>query len=168
MPKQKRPDECILKPELTVAAIIEREDRFLVVEELVRGRKVINQPAGHVEPGETPHAAVIRETLEETGWRFDPEAIIGIYLWDPPGRDQTFLRISFCGCCREWNADRRLDEGILRVLWLSREELLTRSPRLRSPMVMRSIDDYLLGIRYPCAMIQRLEPEQIAEHAALV
>lgn len=157
-----------LTPELTVAAVIEQNGRFLVVEERVHGHEVINQPAGHVEAGESLLNAVIRETLEETAWHFDPAAITGIYLWRHPERAQSFLRVTFCGACRDHDGRRPLDAGIQRTLWLSRQELAARSAQLRSPMVLRSIDDYLNGTRLPCGTIQELSLETLAQRAAVI
>ena len=154
--------------ELTVAAVIERQNKFLMVEELVHGRHVINQPAGHVEPGESPLEAVMREMLEETAWHFQPDAITGIYLWPHPDQARHFLRVSFCGSCHDHEPERTLDEGIIRATWFSRAKLLARSLQLRTPMVMRSIDDYLAGNRLPCDTIVQLPTNELAERAALV
>ena len=121
-----------------------------MVEEKHADEIVINQPAGHLEEGESLQAAVIRETLEETAWQFIPEAITGIYRWVHPESGLTFLRVSFTGSVSQHNPDQVLDEGILRTHWLSREELLQKS--LRSPMVMRCIDDYINGCRYPLSL----------------
>jgi ADP-ribose pyrophosphatase YjhB (NUDIX family) len=139
----------ILRPELTVAAVVEERGRFLMVEEMVHGQAVFNQPAGHVETGETLRAAVMRETLEEAAWHFIPEFITGIYLWQPPGSQRSYLRVAIRGqlACQE--RGRELDEGIMRSLWLSREALEARPVKLRSPLVLRSIDDYLAGHRLP-------------------
>src|SRR5882757_9414343 len=104
----------VWKPDVTVAAIAEREGRFLLIEEHVGNRLVINQPAGHLEANESLAAAVIRETLEETAWSFVPDAISGIYLWPHPDRNLTFLRVTFCGQVTQHYSDRRLDRGIRR------------------------------------------------------
>lgn len=153
---------------LTVAAVVERHGRYLVVEELAGGQHVINQPAGHVEPGEALRAAVVRETQEETGWHFEPSAISGIYLWQHPENGERFLRVVFCGQCSNHQPGQPLDEGILRTLWLSRQELAERGPQLRSPMVLRAIDDYKAGQRFPVNMFQQIEIEDLAEHAQVV
>lgn len=158
----------IIRPELTVAAVIERDGRFLFVEELVHGRKVINQPAGHVETGETLLAAVIRETLEETAWTFDPEAIVGIYLWSPPQGGSSFLRVAFAGCGLRHDPQRQLDDGIIRPVWLARSALIARTPQLRSPMVLRAVDDYLAGMRWPLDLVQDLAVEQLSSRAAIL
>jgi 8-oxo-dGTP pyrophosphatase MutT (NUDIX family) len=143
----------VWKPDVTVAAIAEREGRFLLIEEHVGNRLVINQPAGHLEANESLAAAVIRETLEETAWSFVPDAISGIYLWPHPDRNLTFLRVTFCGQVTQHYSDRRLDRGIRRTLWLSRDEITQQNSQLRSPMVLQCVDDYLAGKRYPLALL---------------
>jgi 8-oxo-dGTP pyrophosphatase MutT (NUDIX family) len=135
-------------PEVTVAAIVQLDHRFLIVEERISGRLVLNQPAGHLEDGETLVEAVIRETREETAWRFRPEALVGTYLYrSPDGR--SFLRFAFCGSVDDHRAQQPLDTGIERALWISHEQLLAQASRLRSPMVLRCVQDYLLGKRQP-------------------
>ncbi|HHO59669.1 MAG TPA: NUDIX hydrolase [Thiotrichales bacterium] len=141
----------IWKPHATVAAIIEREGKFLMVEELIEGEKIYNQPAGHLDPDENLIDAVIRETREETAWQFTPEALTGIYLWQHPENAQTFLRVAFCGQCHNHNADQPLDEGVLAAHWLSLDEI--KQQRLRSPMVIKNIEDYLAGKRYPLELL---------------
>ena len=126
-------------PHITVAAIVEREGRFLLVEEEIDGERVLNQPAGHLEPGETLEQAVQRETLEETGWRIRPTAIGGIYQYHAPGPDITYHRIAFIADALE-QTDRELDPVIRAVHWLTPAVLA--SGRLRSPLVMRCIEDY--------------------------
>jgi 8-oxo-dGTP pyrophosphatase MutT (NUDIX family) len=153
---------------LTVAAVIEKRGRFLLVEERVNGALVINQPAGHVEPGETFRAAIVREVLEETAWQFTPAAIIGIYLWQRPDSGERFLRVAFCGSCHAHDPRRQLDDGIVRTLWLDRTELKARQACLRSPMVMRAIDDYRSGARYPVNMFQQLDIDDLASHARVI
>jgi 8-oxo-dGTP pyrophosphatase MutT (NUDIX family) len=143
----------IWKPHTTVAAVIERDGKFLMVEEDINGRIVINQPAGHLDPGESLIDAVIRETREETAWRFHPQALTGLYRWHNPHNDRTYLRATFCGHCDDLNATQKLDRGIVRALWLSRDELLAKPDKLRSPMVIRCIDDYLAGQRFPLDLL---------------
>jgi 8-oxo-dGTP pyrophosphatase MutT (NUDIX family) len=145
-----------LRPDLTVAAVVEREGRFLLVEERVGNRMVFNQPAGHVERGEDLLDAVIRETLEETAWHFVPDSLVGIYLWDQPEKQRSFLRFTFCGHVRAHEAHRPLDRGIERALWLTRAEIVKRTARLRSPMVLRCIDDYLANQRYPLDVVRHV------------
>lgn len=149
---------------LTVAAVVERHGRFLVVEELVSGRKVINQPAGHVEDGEALLDAVVREMLEETAWCFDPAAIVGVYLWTHPESGERFLRVAYSGKIHDHDASRQLDEGILRAMWLSRDELLERAEQLRSPMVIRVIDDYQAGVSFPVDMFQQVDIEELLKY----
>lgn len=145
------------RPRLTVAAIVERDGRFLLVEEQsASGGLVLNQPAGHVEHGETLLEAVIRETFEETGWRFSPEFLVGVYLWKHPGGISSFLRVCFAGAVDGHDPESPLDEGIERALWLSREELMAQQTRWRSPLVIGTIDDYLAGERYPLAVLKSL------------
>ena len=143
----------IWKPHATVAAVIERDEKFLLVEEKAQGKICYNQPAGHLEPGESLIDAVIRETQEETAWGFVPEALTGIYLWDQPGTERTFLRVTFCGHCHHHRDDQQLDDGIIRALWLSYDEILEKQSQLRSPLVLECIDDYLAGKRYPLEML---------------
>ncbi|MFZ1625300.1 MAG: NUDIX hydrolase [Gammaproteobacteria bacterium] len=157
-----------VRPELTVAAVVEREGRFMFVEERIRGRLLINQPAGHVEPGETLLQAVSRETLEETAWTFIPESMIGIYIWSRAPGQPTFLRVAYSGHCETHDERRVLDTGIERVLWLSRDELIARTPQLRSPMVLRAIDDYLAGLRYPTDLISDFVTGQLPLDASLI
>jgi len=145
------------QPHLTVAAVIEQNGRFLMVEENVEGRIVLNQPAGHVEAGESFIEAVKRETLEETAHYFAPQAVTGIYRWTHPDNGLTFVRHAFCGAVGEPEPDLELDEGILRALWLSPDELLAQPDKLRSPLVMQSIEDYLNGQRYPLKLYRDIE-----------
>jgi 8-oxo-dGTP pyrophosphatase MutT (NUDIX family) len=155
-------------PEVTVAAIVEREGRFLVVEERIRGRPVINQPAGHLEDGETMLEAVIRETREETAWRLHPEALVGIYLWRSPDDGRSFLRFAFCGHVDDHRPDQPLDTGILRACWLSHEQLRAQASRLRSPLVLRCLEDYLLGQRRPLDTVASLDLESAMQADAVV
>lgn len=142
------------KPDVTVAAIAERDGKFLFVEERSGGRVVLNQPAGHLEDGETFLEAVVRETLEETAWRFEPQAVVGVYVWRPPHAARTFLRVAFSGELHDHDPGRPLDRGILRTRWLTREQL--HGPRLRSPLVTQCLDDYLAGARHPLSLISHL------------
>jgi len=143
----------IWKPHATVAAIIERDNKFLMVEELVNGERVFNQPAGHLDPDESLVDAVIRETREETAWLFIPEAVTGIYLWKHPVNGESFLRVAFCGQCDDHHPEQALDDGILKAVWKSREELVQQNQQLRSPMVINCIDDYLSGNRFSLDML---------------
>lgn len=143
----------IWKPHATVAAVIEQDGRFLMVEEESDGLIVFNQPAGHLDPDESLVEAVIRETREETAWRFLPEAITGIYRWQQPNTERTFLRIAFCGQIDDLDSEQTLDEGIIRAVWMSREQLIENQQQLRSPMVLHCIDDYLANKRYPLELL---------------
>lgn len=144
------------RPRVTVASVVERDGRFLVVEERPETGSdlVINQPAGHVEHGESLLEAAIRETFEETAWHFTPEFLVGIYLWAHPSGKSCYLRVCFGGSAGEHEPDRPLDEGIERAVWLTREELQAQSERLRSPLVLGAIDDYLAGERYPLGVLK--------------
>jgi ADP-ribose pyrophosphatase YjhB (NUDIX family) len=146
----------VWKPDVTVAAIVEREGRFLLIEEHVGNRLVINQPAGHLEHNETLVSAAVRETLEETAWTFVPEAVSGVYLWQHPERNVSFLRVTFTGHVTVHHPERRLDRGIRRTLWLSREEVAQRAEHLRSPMVLQCIDDHLAGQRFPLDLLTHI------------
>ena len=137
--------------ELTVAAVVARASRYLVVEEAIDDQRVINQPAGHVEPGETILEAVVRETREESAWGFVPEGLVGLYYW-PHADGRTTLRIALAGHVHEHDAAQPLDTPIVATHWLSREEL-AQHPSLRSPLVLRSIEDYE---RYPLMSLDRL------------
>jgi 8-oxo-dGTP pyrophosphatase MutT (NUDIX family) len=147
------------RPEVTVAAIAESGGRFLVVEERINRRVLFNQPAGHVEHGETLLAAVMRETREETAWRFEPQALLGGYLWHNPTNHREILRFAFIGRVSDHDPAQRLDRCIIATHWLTREELETRQPRLRSPLVLRCVQDYLDGLRRPLDGIGQLELE---------
>ena len=138
---------------VTVAAVVERAGRFLLVQESVRGNSVINQPAGHLEQHESLMDAVVRETLEETAWQFEPNALVGIYRWMHPKGD-TFLRFCFTGSLLHEEQNRALDHGIERVLWLEPAELQQRVHELRSPLVLQCIDDYLAGTRISLSIIK--------------
>ena len=152
----------IHRPDLTVAAIVEREGCFLLVEERVRGSVMLNQPAGHVEPGESPIDAVIRETFEETGWTFEPEALTGLYLWRSPESGRTVLRLAVGGACTSHAPAHEIDRGIMRAVWLTRAQLDEHRSPLRTPMVLRCIDDYLRGERYPLTALKHLASHRAA------
>ena len=145
------------RPDVTVAAVVERGGRFLVVEDRAARRIVINQPAGPLERDEDLVQAVIRETLEETAYRLSPDAVTGIYLWRHPVIDRTFLRVAFCGHVEGPDDSLRLDRCILRTAWMTRAELAGRPERLRSPLVLRCIDDYLEGRRHPLSLLSALD-----------
>lgn len=140
------------KPSVTVAAIIEREGRYLLVEEETPEGLRLNNPAGHLDPGESPEQGVAREALEETAFAFTPTALVGIYLsrFERPAtrEDITYLRFSYCGELGAFDAQRRLDTGIVRTLWMTPDELRACPERHRSPLVQRCIDDHLAGQRF--------------------
>ena len=146
------------RPHITVAAVIEQEGRFLLVEEQSGGRTVYNQPAGHLEWGEGLLEAVIRETWEETAWRFQPTALSGIYSWTNPENQISYLRFCFIGHCHDHDPHQALDTGIIRTWWLTREDILARARQHRSPLVLRCIDDYQAGKRYPLDLYTDIAP----------
>lgn len=145
--------EEVWKPRVTVAALIERDGHFLMVEERVDGKLVYNQPAGHMEDNESLIAAVVRETLEETAWHFRPEALCGIYRWRHPQTQETYLRAAFTGTGLFHEPGRALDADIERILWLTPGEIRARSDSLRSPMVLRCLDDCLAGCSAPLTLL---------------
>ncbi len=144
------------KPSVTVAAIIERDGKFLLVEEETSDGIRLNQPAGHLDPHESLAEAVSREALEETAHEFVPDALVGVYmsryLSNRTGEDVTYIRFAFSGTLGSAH-DRPLDEGILRTLWLSREELVATQAQHRSPLVMQCVEDYLAGRRSPLSLL---------------
>ena len=141
---------------VTVAAVVQRDGKFLFVEETVGQQSVLNQPAGHWEAGETLLAAVVRETLEETGWDVEPTSLLGVYEFEPPELGYGFLRFAFITKPVRHHAARKLDDGILRALWLTPEELRRESSRLRSPMVLRCVEDCLAGKQQPLSFLVHL------------
>lgn len=143
----------IWKPNVTVAAVIERDGRYLLVEEETAEGIRFNQPAGHLDQGESLVAACAREALEETAWHFTPTALLGIYLWPRPQRDITYLRFAFCGRVGEAIAGRVLDEGIVRTLWLTPAQMREQHARMRSPLVLKCLDDHLAGRRFPLGLV---------------
>lgn len=143
---------------ITVACVVERDGRFLFVEEQVNEQLVLNQPSGHWEPGETLIEGAVREALEETGWDVWPTALLGIYEYEPPELGYGFLRFAFLAEPLQHHPERPLDEGIARAIWLTPEQLREAADRHRSPMVQRGIDDALAGQRYPLAMLAHLSP----------
>jgi ADP-ribose pyrophosphatase YjhB (NUDIX family) len=143
------------KPSVTVAAVIERDGRFLLVEEKIDGRLVLNQPAGHLDPGESLIDACRREVLEETAHHFEPQALVGVYRWIYAKKDVTFLRFCFSGRVTGMEAGRKLDKGIAAAPWLTAAELETRESDHRSPLVAKCVADYLGGKRYPLDLFSR-------------
>lgn len=138
---------------MTVAAVVERDGAFLLVEEQTGAGIRYNQPAGHLEAGESLIDAVIRETLEESARDFKPEALLGVYQYRQPDSGVTYLRFAFTGTLSEPHPDRPLDTGILRSLWMPVAEIRACSERHRSPLLMRCIDDYIGGQRHPLQLL---------------
>ena len=136
------------KPSVTVAAVIERDGRFLLVEEETADGLRFNQPAGHLEAGESLLQAVARETMEETAHPFTPEYLVGIYQWPRPQGDAAYLRFAFSGQAGEGDPTRTLDDGIVRAVWMTLEELYATRARHRSPLVLQCVEDWLSGRRY--------------------
>lgn len=143
------------KANVTVAAVMERDGRFLLVEEVEEpgGERVYNQPAGHWERDETLVQACVREVLEESAHCFAPRQLVGVYRWTRPQGDITYLRFAFCGDITGVETGRELDQGIVRAVWLAPEEIRVLAPRHRSPLVWRCVEDYLAGKRYPLDLI---------------
>jgi 8-oxo-dGTP pyrophosphatase MutT (NUDIX family) len=145
------------KPSTTVAAIIERDGRYLMIEEHTPEGLRLNSPAGHLDPGESPLQGVVREALEETTCDFTPSALLGVYLSrfqrESTGEDITYLRFAFCGTVGEPNPELTLDTGIVRTLWMTPDELRACPERHRSPLVMRCVDDHVAGRRFPMETI---------------
>ena len=144
----------VWKPHVTVAAVIEQDNRFLLVEEHTPRGLQFNQPAGHFENNEDLIAAVKREVNEETAWHFEPEHLISVQLWRRNPEFPTFLRLCFSGHCHSHNPDQLLDKGIVATHWLTRDEIAEQQHRLRSPLVLISVDEYLSGHLYPLSLIK--------------
>jgi phosphatase NudJ len=144
----------VWKPSVTVAAVIERNGKFLFVQERISGRLVLNQPAGHLDPGESLPAACRREVMEETAHHFEPTALVGIYRWRDSKKDFTFLRFAFRGNVGAAE-DRALDKEIVAVQWLTPQELEDRKAEHRSPLVQKCVDDFLAGRSFPLDLFSR-------------
>lgn len=143
----------IWKPNVTVAAVIEQNGKFLLVEEQTDQGLLFNQPAGHWEPGETLEQGAIRETREETAYAFTPQWLLGIYSWHHPRKDITYLRFAFSGLAGPHNPQQTLDDGIVRAVWLTAEEIRETQSRHRSPLVWQCVEDHLAGKRFPLDLI---------------
>ncbi len=147
------------KPNVTVAAVIERDGRFLLVEEDTSDGIRLNNPAGHLDPGESPIQACVREVLEETAFDFKPSALLGVYMnrfvRTKTGTDTTYMRFSFTGTVGTFYEGQPLDEGIRRTVWMTAEEIreADAAGQLRSPLVVKSLDDYLAGQRFPLNLV---------------
>lgn len=147
----------IWKPNVTVAAVVEREGRFLLVEEETDAGLRFNQPAGHLDQGESLVAAATREALEETAHHFVPECLVGIYQWPRPAGDITYLRFAFGGRVTGFDAERTLDTGILRAVWMTFDEVRATRERHRSPLILQCCEDYLAGRRFPLDLIRHYD-----------
>jgi 8-oxo-dGTP pyrophosphatase MutT (NUDIX family) len=147
----------VWKPNTTVAAIVEQDGKFLLVEEDTADGVRFNQPAGHLERGESLLEAVIRETREESAYLFEPQALLGIYQWHHPQKDITYMRYAFIGAVSDHDPQQPLDSGIRRALWMSLEEIRACRALHRSPQVLTCIEHYLAGQRFPLNIITHLE-----------
>ena len=147
----------IWKPHVTVAAVLERDGKFLLVEEETNEGIRFNQPAGHLECRESLIDAVIRETLEETAYSFIPRYLVGVYNWRSEAKDVTYLRFAFGGEVAGHDAQRELYQGIIAAHWLTLDEIYALESRHRSPLVLRCIDDWRAGRRYPLELIAHVE-----------
>lgn len=146
----------IWKPNTTVAAIVEQNGKFLLVEETTNRGNRFNQPAGHLEDGETLIQAVIRETMEESAYDFIPEALLGVYHWKHTLNDTTYLRFAFIGKVGAHFPTQQLDDGILRAVWMTADEIRENQHLTRSSQVLVCIEDYLAGKRFPIEVITNL------------
>ena len=151
------PVDRVWKPNTTVAALIERDGRFLIVEEETEAGIRLNQPAGHLDEGESLVTACAREALEETAWHFQPQSLVGIYQWTRPQRDITYLRFAFAGQLGAHEPDRALDDGILRAIWMTPTEIAESRERHRSPLVLQCVEDWLAGRRLPLDLIRHYD-----------
>ena len=142
------------KPHATVAAVIVRDNKFLMVEEPIDGHIIFNQPAGHLEDNESMLDAIVREVQEETAWHFTPEYLLGIYLWRHPQKGRTYLRTTFVGQVADHNPEQTLLDGIIRTRWMTADEITAQASHLRSPLVLDCVKDYLSGRSYPLDVLQ--------------
>ena len=146
----------IWKPNVTVAAVIEQDGKFLLVEEETADGVMFNQPAGHLEDGESLLDAVMREVQEETAYCFKPTALLGVYHWKHPKKDITYLRFAFTGELTGHDSSQVLDAGIIRACWLTPEEIRASQDRHRSPQVLTCIEHYIAGQRFPLSVLTHL------------
>ena len=146
----------VARPALTVATIVERDGRYLLVEEETRAGRKLNQPAGHLESGESLPAAAVRETLEETAWSVVPTSLVGIYRWEAADNGATFVRFTYCADARAHDPHRALDVGIVQAVWLTYEEIVARRRDHRSPLVQICVDDYRAGARWPIEFVREV------------
>lgn len=146
----------VWKPNVTVAAVIEKDGKFLLVEEETADGPRFNQPAGHLEDGESIEDGVRRETQEETAYSFNPTGLLGVYHWKHPDKDITYLRFAFTGEVTGFNAGQKLDDGILRAVWMTPDEIRATQDRHRSPQVLLCVEHYLAGQRFPLSVLTHL------------
>jgi 8-oxo-dGTP pyrophosphatase MutT (NUDIX family) len=147
----------IWKPNVTVAAVIKQNDKYLLVEEQTNHGILFNQPAGHLEPTESIVEGAIRETLEETGYTFTPQSLLGIYRWHSHHNDTTYFRFAFSGTAVKHDHNRKLDDGIVRATWFNINEIHNSSHRHRSPLVIKCIEDHLAGKHYPLEILTHFD-----------
>lgn len=143
-------------PHATVAAIVEQDGKFLLVEESTDRGNRFNQPAGHLEDNESLLQAVVRETLEETAYQFEPQALLGIYHWKHEHNDTTYLRFAYIGSVSNHQPLLALDEGIIRAVWMTIDEIRSKHLLLRSPQVLSCIEDYLRGQQFPLSVVTHI------------
>ena len=146
-------------PRVTVATLVERDGRFLFVEERIAGKLVLNQPAGHLDPHESIVQAAVRETLEETGWTVRIDALVAVDQYQ--AANLAFLRFAFAATALHHDADRALDTGIERAVWLSRSELIVRADEHRSSLVLAGVDAYLAGVRVPVSLLRMVNSQGV-------
>lgn len=144
---------AVWRPRVTVACVVQEGGRFLMVEEDVRGQRLFNQPAGHLEPGESLPEAARRETLEETGWEVELQSFIGVRQYLSAEHDEQIVRFAFAGRPLRHHADRDLDDGILAAHWMDYAQIARHAERLRSPLVLASLEDWLAGARWPLSLV---------------
>ncbi|CAG4885049.1 Phosphatase NudJ [Georgfuchsia toluolica] len=150
-------NDNIWKPNVTVAALVERGGRYLLVEEETNDGIRLNQPAGHLDENESLVAACARETLEESAWQFVPTALVGVYQWRRPQGDVTYLRFAFAGTLGMFDAQRKLDSGILRTVWMTPEEIRATQDRHRSPLIWQCVEDHMRGRRFPLDLVRHYD-----------
>ena len=147
----------IWKPHATVAAVLEQDGKFLLVEEHTPQGLLFNQPAGHWEPNETLPAGAAREVMEESAYEFEPEFLIGVYRWHSNASNTTYLRFAFGGRILAHHPGRALDKGIVRAVWMTLDEIRATQDRHRSPLILRCVEDYIAGKRFPLDLITHYE-----------
>lgn len=152
-------EQAAPRPAVTVAAVVERDGAFLLVRERTRRGLRLNQPAGHLESGESLPDGAARETLEEAAWRVEPFALVGIYRWQAPDNGATFVRFAYAARPLRPEPGRKLDSEIVDARWLTYDEIVARRDEHRSPLVLRSIDDYRAGRRWPLGAVEDVASE---------